>query len=139
MQLEGELRNAYGPAEAGEPRIMSWVDPSTVDPTLVETVVKHAYALRVQLGFPRIEVRFFQPAAPGEGDFTAKAPPHDSELLAVTPNDMPYTIAIHSGLSGAMVPAIVAHEMRHVWQAVNALPMNETDCDRFAHDYMAGL
>lgn len=119
----------------------SWVPEAAVPREHRESVRRHVDRVGAFLRLGPIHVRWFGPPV-GDGDFWGIGA-KGCLPVGVLPDDMDGTIAFNATLRGDLVVAVVAHEVRHLWQReqmrrLGAVPnpffqfRREADADWFA-------
>ena len=103
--------------EAGEAMLFSWVPDDRIPRRHRQAVRRNVDRVARSLGLGSIRVRYFGPASVG-ADFTGHAPEPGMVPGGVTPDDQPLTIGLLASLRGPALAAVIAHEVRHVYQLV---------------------
>jgi Zn-dependent protease with chaperone function len=143
LALDGMVLGRRIEIKAGQILPLVWVPDDRIPPEHRAFVIHHADRAAQLAGLEgTVHVRWYEPAI-GAADFGFPAE-RDGEIPAGMSPDLPMTIGLLASLRGELVPAVIAHEVRHLAQnhvrdLLNSETFIEDDANRFARAYLAEM
>ncbi len=114
-----DLALTFSRAEAQAPSLTHAARVWSVPVALEQAAARAARVVAARLGLQRLpEIRWVR-GRPGDprGQLTPEG-----------------VVLLHAGMTPTEVPEVVAHELRHVWQAQHGIPGDEADAAAFARE-----
>jgi hypothetical protein len=130
------------PRRAGEIEFFAWIRDGDIPRDRRRAVRALVNRAAGELGLGRLAIRWFAPPRRDRHpDFWAPVRQDDELFLGLAPPDHPLTVAFNAELRGDALVGVVAHEVRHVWQAAVGMPTEQrhADTDRYMAAFVERL